>query len=467
MSGDGETTERKTEPREITINAGDFTFESEIFGSKTLACDAIPQGIALALMAKHYEFYGQLNKVSATENYVTREAVITCDCGDQDRLLDAYVDHGVIIGNGKPLMTCNDCKINENIYNFGLCSPKVPYNKNLPHPSGSQKKNAQGEMCYRCMPMLGEKWKQGESHLLIGDVEDKEFREALKEGAYLTCSYGGLISVVDLPPILCEIVEEKYITLDLLNKKGWEKIHCGYNVEGNEDDDSMYDDKRNVRIERKHRIINQDDVDELNSLFKKFHITTKEKVCAFMAMCSVETGNGDALVEKAGKEATPTREGLREWFEKEKKYGYVYRGGGVIHLTHYDNYKHFVEWLNDYFEVDDAKIMEYGAEYVAYTYPWIAGIFYWDFFHLNDVVEPMEEEERVVNNAILEYLNGDEDTQIEELDNGTEKHLFADFFAPIDEAAEDIVGSADAEHKVNRRRRYLDWIKDYPEVPIS
>ena len=88
------------------------------------------------MMAMHYAFYEELNKVGSVkeEEYVTREATICCSNGTEMVQLDAYEDHGILAENGKPLMTCSDCEVNKNIYSFGTCKCGNIYSEKLPHP---------------------------------------------------------------------------------------------------------------------------------------------------------------------------------------------------------------------------------------------------------------------------------------------------------------------------------------------
>lgn len=185
-----------------SIIAGDFTFELEgnclqkflkgIFKKQY-------QDIACDMMAKHYAFYEELSKVGIVkeEEYVTREAVIHCDKGSKDVKLDAYEDHGILAANGKPLMTCNDCEVNKNIYSFGTCKCGDIYSESLPHPSEKGEPDEHGNVRYKCMPVLCGNWKQDTGDLLISEGE--EFVEALRSGAFLTCIYGGKITVIGIP----------------------------------------------------------------------------------------------------------------------------------------------------------------------------------------------------------------------------------------------------------------------------
>ena len=151
------------------------------------------------MMVKHYAFYEELSKVGIVkeEEYVTREAVIYCDKGSKDVKLDAYEDHGILAANGKPLMTCNDCEVNKNIYSFGTCKCGDIYSESLPHPSEKGEPDEHGNVRYKCMPVLCGNWKQDTGDLLISEGE--EFVEALRSGAFLTCIYEGKITVIGIP----------------------------------------------------------------------------------------------------------------------------------------------------------------------------------------------------------------------------------------------------------------------------
>ena len=153
------------------------------------------QAIACEMMEKHYAFYEELNKVKE-EEYVTRGSVIHCDKGSKKVELDTYEDHGIFAANGKPLMTCNDCKVNQNIYSFGTCKCGNIYNEDLPHPSEEGQPDECGNVRYKCMPVLCGKWKQKAGDLLV--AEGEKFVEALRSGAFLTCIYGGKITVIEI-----------------------------------------------------------------------------------------------------------------------------------------------------------------------------------------------------------------------------------------------------------------------------
>lgn len=186
------------------ITAGDFTFEQEGWFGKRLWSWWTSKGdyetTALDMMKKHYEFYEQLNYVSgiSVEDYVTREAYIKCSLGTKQIYLDTYEDHGVLDPNEKPLMTCEDCKVGENIYQFGTCKCENIYTEKLPHPSKIGEPDENGNERYHCFPVLSEKWKQKNGNLFIGDQKSSKFVEALMADAFLTCKYGGFISIVGI-----------------------------------------------------------------------------------------------------------------------------------------------------------------------------------------------------------------------------------------------------------------------------
>ena len=243
---------KKRKNSTLTFEYGDFSYDLlsiKHFDQSMIKAKPIYEELALRAMEQHYAFYGQLNGVTKVEGYVTRNAIIHCDCGNADIRLDAYEDHGVIDANGEPVLTCDDCQANINIYRFGFCDAEEKYGKlSALRPSGEKEMNEEGIMCYRCMPVLAEKWRQKESDLLIGDVDGGEFAEALKAGAYLTCRYGGIIEVVEDPdievsemnneesdgilPLESKWLEEhtrgmddiEYVSMEFLNELGWTEI---------------------------------------------------------------------------------------------------------------------------------------------------------------------------------------------------------------------------------------------------
>ncbi|WP_143320593.1 hypothetical protein [Clostridium sp. HBUAS56010] len=104
--------------------------------------------------------------------------------------------------------------------------------------------------------------------------------------------------------------------------KANENIHCGYKVSGTGKDSPMSD--MSSEIVRKHREINQTDIDKINSLFQKHQIGSKERICAFFAECSAEASNGYRFLEGSGTDKHPftntsTRTNINKWFDSYTK----------------------------------------------------------------------------------------------------------------------------------------------------
>lgn len=174
---------------------GSFLFESYMSIEDFIETDAagfedkkkIAEEIALDLMAKHAEFYSEMKQ----EELVKRKSVLMCGKGSRPLQIDMCLDHGVESGN-EPVMSCKDCK-SENIQGFGTCISPIPVKSSewTHYPF----LNSDGK--YQCMPVLGKRWIQNDSQIYL-ETRDEGTVEALKSGAYLTCIYGGVITVVEV-----------------------------------------------------------------------------------------------------------------------------------------------------------------------------------------------------------------------------------------------------------------------------
>lgn len=211
---------------------GDFIFENY----KEQDSDKYEKK-ALELMCRHFEFYGQLN--SPDIEYVTRGAKLSCTHGNRYIYLDAARDHGVYDGKN-PVLTCKDCKKEENIKDFGACGNgkfEPLYSEEAPHPAQTAL-NRNGQERYVCLPVLLGEWGYGDINsrsLLIGEVlidkaykvykkesfdsgefsedtieqiaknqiqnmvEDVEYSQALMKCDNLLCLYGGVITIEENP----------------------------------------------------------------------------------------------------------------------------------------------------------------------------------------------------------------------------------------------------------------------------
>lgn len=187
--------------------------------------------MALELMAKHNEFYGELNKVE--DEYALRGAVLSCTHGNRYIRLDMCQDHGVY-SQGIPVMTCNDYKIDENIFSFGLCgnSEYEPVYSETAPPPAETGVDKDGNVRHICCPILLEKWGFGiggkrfnnEDGLYIyrspmpsecltemqhGDEQGEEYVEALLTKDNLICLYSGVITIEENPEPEEEMIVEE------------------------------------------------------------------------------------------------------------------------------------------------------------------------------------------------------------------------------------------------------------------
>ena len=324
--------EERVQKNGDAIIAGDFTFELEgnwlqkffkgFFKKKY-------EDTACEMMAMHYAFYEELNKVGSVqeEEYVTREATICCSNGTEMVQLDAYEDHGILAANEKPLMTCSDCEVNKNIYSFGTCKCGNIYSEKLPHPSEEGEPDEHGKVRYKCIPVLCGNWKQVTGNLLIAEGEN--FVEALRSGAFLTCIYGGKITVVGIPEKETDeenISSEALISLDNLDDFGFF-----------------------IGINSKER---EAGIKELKRVLIKYNITSNEEIAFFMGEVAKESNFGTRTVEMF------SGDDPEEYFNnrysnnsglgnKGGNDGELYRGAGYIHLTGRYNYEKFAEYIED------------------------------------------------------------------------------------------------------------------------
>ncbi len=149
------------------------------------------------IMAKHYAFYGKFQKEN---QYVKRGSILKCSGGTKLTKFDLLKDHGVMELGGGQIGICSDCKSNHNIYSFGVC--------NKPTPSGYPERPLEIPtlnskfpfLMHKCIPLLNGNWsKTNSGKLRVWDEEKKEYCDAITTGDYLTCFYGGIISVIEVP----------------------------------------------------------------------------------------------------------------------------------------------------------------------------------------------------------------------------------------------------------------------------
>lgn len=401
--------------------------------------------------------YMELNKQSdTTQDYVTRGAKISCSCGEYYILLDVVEDHGVIAANGKPLLTCRDCRGNINIHSFGKCFAEVKGYGKLPQPLSNRILSVGDKWIYRCIPNPTGRWMQKESVLQIGDGEGEEYSEVLISGAYLPCRHGGIIEVVEVPEGTDDEQSEKILPLEskwlkehtedmdyiecvsmkFLKKLGWFEI-ADYFIDKNTGERSdwkrAYNGEKNIfefnpdpELAVHRRPINEQDVENLNRVLMLYKINkSKELVCAFMSQINLECESGAKMCEQVGiddiQPKNTTRTEMKVTHEELRKYPYKFRGGGTIQITNVDAYKEVyktVAGLSDNsddaildelaekeyvgeeeYAIEEEKILTIGTEYVAYNYPWLSAGIFWEW---KDINKKFEEEKM---DGVIDAIN--------------------------------------------------------------
>lgn len=315
--------------------------------------------IALELMAKHNEFYGELNKVE--DEYALRGAVLSCTHGNRYIRLDMCQDHGVY-SKEIPVMTCNDYKIDENIFSFGLCgnSEYEPVYSETAPPPAETGVDKDGNVRHICCPILLEKWGFGiggkrfnnEGGLYIhesdmpsdcltemhhGDEQGGEYVEALSTRDNLICLYGGVITIEENPETEEEIDEEN------------QEFEC-------EEEDMLVTMKQ---LSAYKFSITDEGLKELNQLLKDYNITDKGSIALFLATCTHESAKGTKLLE----------EGDETYFIA---HGYTSktRGAGYLHITKDDQVKFYRDVLK-------REPPEDPAQDIADNYAWWSAVWEW------------------------------------------------------------------------------------------
>ena len=288
------------------------------------------------LMAMHYAFYGQFQKEN---KYVKSGSVLWCSGGSKLTAFDILKDHGVMHKDGGPIGICSDCKANENIYSFEGCVMPAP--AGYPERPVITVKSKPKTAMQKCIPMLNGSWsKTKSSRIKIWNESTGKYEEAISTGDFLTCFYGGIISVVEVPENN-DLVKE-YVTAEQLIAIGW-----------------------------REDVVTPAMVKELNRVLKEYDITDINSIRHFIAQASHESddwnhkGYGDGLIEI----------GLKSYLEGKKYWPYI--GAGYIHLTWEYNYQKFSDYLKNNKNVDDPLIMSEGPKRIASTYAWESAAYFW------------------------------------------------------------------------------------------
>lgn len=343
--------------KKVKTNTGEFAMEGALFGLQIPLnlkdCINLRNGtskevvkeldaMALKEMSSYSELHKQSGAINSPQGYVTREAKISCSYGKGHyvTMLDARKDYGAFAANGKPLLTCKDCLSGINIHSFGNCFAEIESGRKLPRLSGTRVGNIGGKWIYKCIPEPVGPWRQKKIGLLLEDEESGKFNDVLVSSACLTCRYGGIITVEEIPENN-DADEESIdflVTLDELDEFGF---FMGLNEK-----------------ERQEGVI------ELNKVLSRYEINTDKRIAFFMGQVAKESRYGARTLEQFNGDPI-------EYFNKKYKTavgncyegdGELFRGAGYIHLTGRGNYEKFANYIGD------PEILEQGYRIVGGVY---------------------------------------------------------------------------------------------------
>jgi predicted chitinase len=116
---------------------------------------------------------------------------------------------------------------------------------------------------------------------------------------------------------------------------------------------------------------------DLNSCLERFEINTPARIRHFMSQIAHESGGLKWMKELASGAAY---EGRRDLGNTQPDDGKRYKGAGCLQLTGRANYQALANYIQD------ARVME-GCDYVAQTYPFTSGGFWWHNNKINTLVD--------------------------------------------------------------------------------
>lgn len=315
---------------EEAVFVGDymFKFEGNVIQKYKKRQDAIHGDVAeyekkvKEIMIKHYAFYGKFQKEN---QYVKRGSILKCNGGTKLTKFDLLKDHGVMELGGGPIGICSDCKSNHNIYSFGGC--------NKPTPSGYPERpleiptiNSKSPfLMHKCIPLLNGNWnKTNGGKLRIWDEDKKDYCDAITTGDYLTCFYGGIISVIEVPQN--KVTETELVTLPQLEAFGFY-----------------------IGDTEKEKLTN---LKEINRVLIKYDINNDLRIAFFMGNAYHESQGGTRTLERYGGNDPVVY--FNNKYSNNKQLGNnggddgsKFRGAGYLHITGRYNYTEFSKYIGD------------------------------------------------------------------------------------------------------------------------
>lgn len=218
-----------------------------------------------------------------------------------------------------------------------------------------------------CQPMIGT-WQSCSNNGINN-------RWGVAMNSYILCSNGGNITLVTDGQTVGSEGKKEYVTLEQLTHESLEKKWCVKEVLG-------YDMTTSLPVYGEIREMTQEDIDRINKVLDDYEINTPNRIAHFLAQCSVECEAGKIPVERYN------GDNIFEYFRKyegdtdvakslgntKKGDGAKYRGAGAIQITGREVYESFSEYMND------PKIVEEGALYVAKEYFWESAGYYWSIY---------------------------------------------------------------------------------------
>lgn len=171
------------------FNIDDFRFPKPDDYTDYLTCEQY----AAKLMELHQKYHGFFNEKQS--EYVTQGAILACTKGTAMTKLDTTrTAHVAYVGNGRPVLGCDACENYKNIHSFFTCKATEADCFGLP-------KRDKINGLYKCIPLVANTWHQDNSNTpLIWNSSNGTVTHALKSDAVLTCSYKGVIGIIEAAP---------------------------------------------------------------------------------------------------------------------------------------------------------------------------------------------------------------------------------------------------------------------------